>query len=78
LEEKQVIKRICEDYQDIFQLEGEPLISTATVAHEINTRADIASVNVKPYRLPEKHKTEVNQQTQEILKDKLIQTSVSQ
>jgi len=39
-EEKQAIKRIYEDYQDIFHLEGEPLTSTATMTHEINTRAD--------------------------------------
>jgi len=33
-EEKQAIKRIYEDYQDIFHLEEEPLTSTTTVAHE--------------------------------------------
>jgi len=77
-EEKRAIKGICEDYQDIFHLEGEPLTNTATVAHEINTRADTAPVNVRPYRLPEKHKTEVNRQTQEMLKNKIIRTSVSQ
>jgi len=48
------------------------------VAHEINTRADTAPVNVRPYRLPERHKTEVNRQTQEMLKNKIIRTSVSQ
>jgi len=77
-EEKQAIRRICEDYQDTFHLEGEPLTSTATVAHEINTRADTAPVNVRPYRLPERHKTEVNRQTQEMLRNKIIRTSVSQ
>jgi len=41
-EEKQAIKRICEDYQNVFHLEAEPLTNTATVAHEINTRADTA------------------------------------
>jgi len=69
---------MCKDYQDIFHLEGEPLTSIATVAHEINTRADTAPVNERPYRLPEKHKTEINRQTQEILRDKIIRTSVSQ
>jgi len=33
---------------------------------------------VKLYSLPEKHKTEVNQQTQEMLRDKIIRTSVTQ
>jgi len=45
---------------------------------EINTRADTAPVNVRPYRLPEIHKTEVNWQIQEMLKNKIIRTSVSQ
>jgi len=45
------------------------------VAHEINTRANTVPVNVRLYRLPEKHKTEVNQ---EMLRDKIIRTSVSQ
>jgi len=78
LEEKQAIKRICEDYQDIFYLEGKSLTSTANVTHEINIRADTAPVNVRPYHFLEKHKTEVNRQTQEILRDKIIRTSVSQ
>jgi len=33
---------------------------------------------VRPYRLPEKHKTEVNQQIKEMLKGEMIRTSVSQ
>jgi len=48
------------------------------VAHEINTRADAAPVNVRPYRLPEKHKQEVNRQIKEMLQNKIIKTSVSQ
>ena len=30
--------------------------------HEINMHTDSVPVNVQPYRLPEKHKEEVNQQ----------------
>jgi len=48
------------------------------VAHEIKTRADAAPVNVRPYRLPEKHKQEVNRQIKEMLQNKIIRTSVSQ
>jgi len=79
-EKKQAIKRICEDYQDTFHLEGEVLTSTATMEsdHEKNICADTAPVNVKPYRLSEKHKTEVNRQAQEMLRDKIIRTSVNQ
>jgi len=48
------------------------------VAHEINTRTDAAPVNVRPYRLPKKHKLEVNRQIKEMLQSEIIRTSVSQ
>ncbi|XP_025266084.1 uncharacterized protein LOC112638471 [Camponotus floridanus] len=76
-EEERTLVKICEEYNDIFHLEGKPLTCTATVEHEISTRADTAPVNVKPYRLPEKHKAEVNRQVQEMLQDEIIKTSTS-
>jgi len=66
-EEKQAIQRICEEYQDVFYDEGESLTCIPTVAHEINTRADAAPVNVRPYRSSEKHKLEVNRQIKKML-----------
>ena len=77
-EEDLAIKRICEEYCDTFHLEGEPLSYTTAVEHTINTRTDASPVNVRPYRLPEKHKTEVNRQIQEMLKTEIIKTSASQ
>lgn len=59
-------------------MEGEPLTCTAAIEHEINTRADSAPVNVRPYRLPEKHKNEVNRQITEMLKAEIIRPSASQ
>lgn len=41
-------------------------------------RARVALANTKPYRLSEKHKIEVNKQVQEMLKDKIIQSSLCQ
>ncbi|KAL6421449.1 hypothetical protein ACFW04_013904 [Cataglyphis niger] len=76
--DREALLRICENFCDIFHVDGEPLTCTATVEHEINMRADISPVNVKRYRLPEKHKTEVNKQVQQMLKDRIIQTSTSQ
>ena len=46
--------------------------------HEISTRADAAPVNVRPYRLPAKHKEEVSTQIKEMLKNSIIRTSTSQ
>ena len=59
-EEKKIIEQICENFNNIFHLKGDILTHTTAVAHEINTRTDNAPVNVRPYRLPEKHKEEVN------------------
>jgi len=51
-------------------LEGDPLTCITIITHEINTHADTAPVNVRPYRLPKKHKMEVNRQIKEMLKGK--------
>jgi len=47
------------------------------IAHEITTRVDSAPVNVRPYRLPEKHKEEVNRQITKMLDDGIIHPSKS-
>jgi len=60
-EEKKAVEEMCEDFCDIFHLEKDTLMCTIAVdAHEITTRVDSALVNVRPYRLPEKHKEEVD------------------
>ncbi|KAG5314429.1 POL4 protein, partial [Pseudoatta argentina] len=79
-EEKKTIEQICEDFNDIFHLEGDILTHTITVAHEINTRTDNAPVNVLSYRLPEKHKEEVttNKENATRYNYDIIRPSVSQ
>jgi len=59
-EEKKVVEEICENFCDIFHLEKDTLTCTTAIAHEITTRVNSAPVNVRPYRLPEKHKKKVN------------------
>jgi len=77
-EEKNALERICEEFCDIFYLEDDALSCTTTVSHEINTRTDSAPVNVRPYRLPEKHKKEVNRQIEKMLSEGIIRPSTSQ
>ncbi|KMQ83001.1 hypothetical protein RF55_21213, partial [Lasius niger] len=77
-EERKAIIEICKDFSDVLHLDGEPLTCTDTVAHQIATQADSSPVNVRPYRLPEKHKEEVNRQVQEMLRNKIIRPSTSQ
>jgi len=66
-EERRALLSICEEFSDNFYLEGDRLSHTTSIEHEINTKVNSPSVNVRPYRLPEKHKIEVNRQIKEML-----------
>jgi len=74
-EEKKALEQICKEFCDIFYLEDDVLTCTSTVSHEINARTDSASVNVRPYRLPEKHKKEINRQIEKMLNEGIIHPS---
>lgn len=76
--ERKSLFEICDEYKDIFYLPGDFLSSTNTVQHYIPIFRDSAPINVKPYRLPEKHKQEVNRQIQEMLDSNIIRPSTSQ
>jgi len=71
-EEKETLKQICEEFCDTFYLEDDMLTCTSIVSHEINTCTDNAPVNVRPYRLPEKHKKEVSRQIDKMLNEGII------
>ncbi|KAL6259419.1 hypothetical protein P5V15_009341 [Pogonomyrmex californicus] len=73
IEEKKTLK--CDDYCDIFYLEGDLLLHTTAVQHGITTRAD--STPIRPYHLPEKYKIKVNKQIKKMLKEKIIRSSTS-
>jgi len=77
-EEKKALERICEEFCDIFYLENDVLTCTTAVSHEINMRTDSAPVNVRPCRLSEKHKKEVNRQIEKRLNEGIIRPSTSQ
>ncbi|KAM0735323.1 Retrovirus-related Pol polyprotein from transposon 17.6 [Formica fusca] len=77
-EEVKTLLEICEGFSDIFYIEGDALTYTPTITHEITVQANSAPVNIRPYRLPEKHKQEVNQQVKGMLRDKIIRPSTSQ
>jgi len=73
-EEKGALKQICEEYCDTFYLEDNVLTCISTLSHKINTRIDNAPVNVRPYRLPEKHKKEVSRQIEKMLDEEIIRS----
>ncbi|KAL6254774.1 hypothetical protein P5V15_014103 [Pogonomyrmex californicus] len=66
-EEKKTLTQICSDFCDIFHVEDGLLTYITTTAHEMNTRNDSAPVNVRPYRLPEKHKAKINRQIEKMM-----------
>ena len=76
-EEKKTLEQICEDFNDIFHLKEDILMHITAAMHEINMHTDSVPVNVQPYRLPEKHKEEVNQQIKKMLQDDIICPSTS-
>jgi hypothetical protein len=76
-EETNSVLDICRDFNDIFYLEGDKLTSTNTIKHTIPTESNKGPINVKPYRLPFKHKEIINEQTEQMLKDGVISASDS-
>lgn len=61
---------------DCFHLPGEALDCTDVLKHRITT-ADNAPTHTKQYRFPLIHREEINKQTAELLKAKIIQPSLS-
>lgn len=76
-EEKNSILEICEDFNDVFHLEGDKLTSTKTLTHKIPLYTDSKPVNIKPYRIPESQKDEVKGQVKKLLDDGIISPSRS-
>jgi hypothetical protein len=76
---KKFILEICEYFHDIFYLEGDKLSHTDRVKHSIPTPAldENRAINVRPCRLQEAHKEEVNRQISKLLDEGIIAPSRS-
>ncbi|KAJ8881499.1 hypothetical protein PR048_017980 [Dryococelus australis] len=61
-DEKVGLLELCEEYNDILQLPGDKLSYTNTIEHRIPTAPNCPLIAMKPYRIPEIHKEEVNKQ----------------
>ncbi|KAI5752219.1 hypothetical protein M8J77_014983 [Diaphorina citri] len=75
-EELYEIKKIINQYSDVFHTEGQPLTFANEVKHVINT-TDEVPIHAKSYRYPEVHKAEVQRQIQKMLDDNIIRPSHS-
>jgi hypothetical protein len=63
----------------VFYLSGDKLTFTTAAEHTIPTPAidPTRGINTKPYRIPEVHREEVQRQTEQMLRDGIIESSTS-
>lgn len=54
-EEEEAIRELCDEYKDIFYLEGDKLTFTNKIKHEINT-GDSQPIHSRSYHYPVVHK----------------------
>lgn len=71
------MEKICTQFSSQFYIEGDVLGYTDIATHKLPFHKQSQTINIRPYRLPESHKTEVNKQVQEMLKNNIITPSVS-
>lgn len=77
-QEKSTIESICKKYADIFHMNGDKLSFTNICQQTIEVKPNVAPVYVKPYRLPYSQKEEIHRQVDAMLKDDIIEETVSE
>ena len=78
-EGKEEIWELCKEYSDIFRVPGDRLTEIKEIQHVINTPmlGSQEFINVKPYRIPEAHKQEIDEQIKSMLQQDIIRPSKS-
>lgn len=76
LEEKQILEKLCQDFEQIFQKENQNLSFTNTIKHSIDLKVE-KPIFTKSYRYPHIHKNEVETQISKMLQDGIIRHSFS-
>ncbi|KAL4084016.1 hypothetical protein QTP88_029332 [Uroleucon formosanum] len=76
-EEKSSLLTICEEYSDVFQLEGDKITATTAVTHKIKTSEAVHPIHEKPYRLPRRHRQEITEQMEALEREGVIAPSDS-
>lgn len=76
-EEKFALLSICNDYSDIFFLDGDKIMATTAIVHEIRSSKAVQLINDKPYRLPQRHRQEITDQMEALERDGIITPSDS-
>lgn len=73
----EALQEITREYNDVFQLEGDPLAFTSVVEHVIETVPGTAPINIRPYRVAEGHRQEIERQVKGLADQGLIRRSFS-
>jgi hypothetical protein len=76
-EERKTIFEICEQYAEIFHVEGDKLTYTNATSHEIRLKPNQPPVYRRPYRLPQAQQHEINKQIEGMLANDIIEPSIS-
>lgn len=76
-EEQKSIENICAKYPDIFHITGDKLNTTSLYQQTIDLKPHHTPVYVKPYRLPQTQKVEIDKQIQGMLADGIVEESKS-
>lgn len=76
-EERESLVAVCQDYSDIFFLEGDRVSATTAVTHGIKTSDAVSPIHVKPYRLPQRHRQEITDQMEALEREGVITASES-
>lgn len=77
-EEQISVENICAKYPDVFHLPGDKLTVTNLYKQNIPLKPNASPVYVKPYRIPQSQKTEIEKQIKEMLQDNIIEESRSE
>jgi len=76
-EEKSSLLSICNEYSNLFFLEGDHITATSAITHEIRTSEAVCPINEKPYRLPQRHRQEITEQMDTLEREGVIAPSDS-
>lgn len=77
-EEQRSIESVCAKYADVFHMPGDTLSTTNLIEHSIKLKDNTSPVYVKPYRLPNALKGEIQKQVDEMLKHDIIEETTSE
>ena len=76
--DKPLIQRLCLKYNDVFCLKNDKLTVTKIYQPSLTVKMGVPPSYVRPYKLPQVHKEEVQKQVDKMLKQNIIENSISE